>query len=147
MKRLEQERAELNSRMKAESDPIVRDRLGGALSFLDDELRERTRLVTAAARLQAEQARIYYALQNVYTHVVAVNSADAALKETAGDALKQSLTGLSEQVNAVAEALESVAALDFEPITPIAPTEQKAADPQRAPSQAQGRAAPVKDRG
>ncbi len=121
-KRLEAERDHLASRVQAEKDDVVHQRLAAALASLDDQLRQRARLVTAAARLEAEQTRIHYALENLYTQVIAVKSADAASADVAGTGLRQSLARLGDEVNAVAESLEAVNRGEESlpsPVTPI----------------------------
>ena len=105
--RLETERRSLTTRIESELDSVVRDRLSSALHSLDEQMRQRASPVTSAERLGAERTRIHYALENLYTQVLAVKSADSASADVAGSGLRQSLARLSDEVSAVAESLEA----------------------------------------
>jgi len=121
-KRLETERCELTTRIESERDGVVRDRLSSALHSLEDQMRQRANLVTSAERLGAERTRIHYALENLYTQVLAVKSADSASADVAGSGLRQSLARLSDEVSAVAESLEATSrgeGLLPSPVSPV----------------------------
>ncbi|HEX4804168.1 MAG TPA: hypothetical protein VFV14_11680 [Myxococcaceae bacterium] len=120
--RLETERRELTTRIESERDSVVRERLSSALHSLEDQMRQRANLVTSAERLGAERTRIHYALENLYTQVLAVKSADSASTDVAGSGLRQSLARLSDEVSAVAESLEATSreeALLPAPVSPV----------------------------
>lgn len=106
--RLRRERAGLEGRVAAERDEIVRSRLGAALKSLDGQLAQRAELSTAALRFEAEGTRILYSLENLHTQVLRARSADAASADVAGAGLRRSLEQISQEVDAVAEALEVV---------------------------------------
>lgn len=106
--RLRRERAELEGRIGAERDEIVRSRLGAALQSLDGQLAQRAELSTAALRFEAEGTRILYSLENLHAQVLRARSADAASADVAGAGLRRSLEQISQEVDAVAEALEAV---------------------------------------
>ena len=116
--RLETERRSLTTRIESERDSVVKDRLSSALQSLDEQMRQRASLVTSAERLGAERTRIHYALENLYTQVLAVKSADSASADVAGSGLRQSLARLSDEVSAVAESLEATSR--GEPLLPAA---------------------------
>lgn len=121
--RLERERRELAVKIESEKDAVVRERLSAALKSLDDQLRQRSNLATSAARLAAERTRIHYAVENLYTQVLSVKSADAASADVAGAGLRQSLARLSDEVSAVAESLEATSRgdeLSPAPVLPVA---------------------------
>ncbi len=120
-RRLEAERAELTGRIQSETDQVVRDRLSSALKSLEDQVKQRSNIVTSAARLEAERTRIHYALENLYTQVLSVKSADAASADVAGAGLRQSLSRLSDEVSAVAESLEAVSREDESLLAPVSP--------------------------
>ncbi|WP_241757798.1 hypothetical protein [Myxococcus landrumensis] len=105
-RRLESEREALSTRMEAEKDAVVRERLKGALAALDSQRAQRAELATAADRLEAEYMRLYYTLEGLYAQVLRVRSADAAGEDIAGLGLRQSVEQLGAEVEAVTEALE-----------------------------------------
>jgi hypothetical protein len=103
--RLRAERDALAERLAAEQDAIVHDRLGQALAALDQQLVHRAALATAAARLEAENTRILYTIENVHMQLLRARSTDMGAPELGGR-LRDSLRELGTQVEAVAEALE-----------------------------------------
>ncbi|WP_257457534.1 AAA family ATPase [Archangium lipolyticum] len=107
-RRLEDERAQLSARVESERDAVVKERLEGALRLLDEQRRQRAELATAASRLEAEHMRLYYTLENLYTQVLRVRSADAASADVAGAGLRRSVEQLGLEMDAVAEAVEEV---------------------------------------
>ncbi|HXN81149.1 MAG TPA: hypothetical protein VN883_01660, partial [Myxococcales bacterium] len=106
--RLERERAALVGRVSAETDEVTRLRLASALAALDQQRQQRVDLGRSAARFDAEHTRIFYTLESLYTQVVRMRSADAGSVDVAGAGLRRSLDLLSQEVNALAEALEKV---------------------------------------
>ena len=102
---LRAERDALAERLTAEQDAIVRDRLGQALAALDQQLVHRAALATAAARLEAENTRILYTVENVHMQLLRARSTDMGAPELGGR-LRDSLRELGTQIEAVAEALE-----------------------------------------
>ncbi|HEX8440903.1 hypothetical protein [Archangium sp.] len=106
--RLEEERARVVARVESERDAVVKERLEGALRLLDEQRRQRAELATAASRLEAEHMRLSYTLENLYTQVLRVRSADAASADVAGVGLRRSVEQLGQEMDAVAEALEEV---------------------------------------
>ncbi len=107
-RRLEEERARLAARVESERDAVVKERLEGALRLLDEQRKQRAELATAASRFEAEHMRLYYTLENLYTQVLRVRSADAAGADVAGAGLRRSVEQLGQEMDAVAEALEEV---------------------------------------
>ncbi len=107
-RRLEEERERLSTRVVAEKDAVVRERLQGALTALDAQRAQRAELATAADRLEAEHTRLYYTLEGLYAQVLRVRSADAAGENIAGLGLRQSVEQLGAEVEAVTQALEEV---------------------------------------
>ncbi len=107
-RRLEEERAGVAARVESERDAVVKERLEGALRLLDEQRKQRAELATAASRLEAEHMRLYYTLENLYTQVLRVRSADAAGADVAGAGLRRSVEQLGLEMDAVAEALEEV---------------------------------------
>ncbi|MDY7225946.1 hypothetical protein [Hyalangium rubrum] len=107
-RRLAEERASLSARVEAEADAVVKERLASALAVLDEQRRQRAELATAAARLEAEHTRLYYTLENLYTQVLRVRTADAASEDVAGAGLRRSVEQLGTEMEAVTEALEEV---------------------------------------
>ncbi|HEY3449414.1 MAG TPA: hypothetical protein VGK67_23875 [Myxococcales bacterium] len=105
-RRLRTEHDGLISRVAAENDPVSRQRLESALRALEGQLAQRAELVTAASRLEAEQTRILYTLENLHTQVLRARSADAASADVAGAGLRKGLEQLGEEISAVASALE-----------------------------------------
>jgi hypothetical protein len=99
------ERDALAARVASERDAIVRDRLGQALRALEQQLANRAELVTAATRLEAENTRILYTLENLHMQLLRARSTDMGAPELGGK-LRESLRALGTQIDAVAEALE-----------------------------------------
>ena len=99
------ERDALAARLSNEHDAIVRDRLGQALAALEQQLVHRAALATAATRLEAENTRILYTLENVHMQLLRARSTDIGAPELGGK-LRDSLRELGSQIEAVAEALE-----------------------------------------
>lgn len=115
--RLQSERDSLQRRLAGEQDAVTRQRLGQALEALDQQRTQRTSLLTAASRLEAERTRLLYTLEGLHTQVLAVRStAEAGQEQAAAERLRQSLDTLSSEVSAVAGALESVQAVDAGPV-------------------------------
>ncbi|OJH35127.1 hypothetical protein [Cystobacter ferrugineus] len=107
-RRLEEERARLSARVESETDAVVKERLEKTLRLLDEQRQQRAELATAASRLEAEHMRLFYTLENLYTQVLRVRSADAASADVAGAGLRQSVEQLGLEMDAVASALEEV---------------------------------------
>ncbi len=103
--RLVAERDALAARLAAEHDAIVHDRLGQALGALEQQLAHRAELTTAAARLEAENTRILYTLENLHMQLLRARSTDIGAPELGGK-LRDGLRALGSQIDAVAEALE-----------------------------------------
>jgi hypothetical protein len=106
--RLMREREALQKRIDGESDEVTRMRLASALAALDAQRDQRLELGRAAARFDAEHTRISYTLENLYTQVVRMRSADSSSVDVAGAGLRRSLDMLSKEANALADALERV---------------------------------------
>ncbi|HSK08258.1 MAG TPA: hypothetical protein VK911_01680, partial [Vicinamibacterales bacterium] len=148
------EREALAARLSGESDAIVRDRLGQALGALDQQLAHRAELTTAATRLEAENTRILYTLENLHMHLLRARSTDIGAPELGGK-LRASLRELGTQIEAVAEALEwadAPAGADREASTVRAPGARPARDAsdsragsERAEREAARRAAQARD--
>jgi hypothetical protein len=83
-------------------------RLASALAALDAQREQRAELGRAAARFDAEHTRISYTLESLYTQVVRMRSADSSSVDVAGAGLRRSLDMLSQEANALADALERV---------------------------------------
>ncbi len=106
--RLVREREALQKRIDGESDEVTKMRLASALGALDQQRDQRAELSRAAARFDAEHTRISYTLESLYTQVVRMRSADSSSADVAGAGLRRSLDMLSQEVNALADALEKV---------------------------------------
>ena len=106
--RLRGERADLNARIEAEPDEVVRIRLSSALAALDDQIRGRADLLVSAARIEAEGTRILYSLESLRAQVLRTRVADTSSPEVAGDGLRHGLEQLNREMDAVATALEEV---------------------------------------
>jgi hypothetical protein len=106
--RLSREREALQKRIEGEQDEVTRMRLASALAALDQQRDQRIELNRAAARFDAEHTRISYTLESLHTQVVRMRSADSSSADVAGAGLRRSLDMLSQEVNALADALEKV---------------------------------------
>jgi hypothetical protein len=103
------DREALAARLSNERDEIVRDRLGQALRAFDEQMAHRAELETAATRLEAENTRILYTLENLHMQMLRARSTDIGAPELGGK-LRESLRDLGTQIDAVAEALEFASA-------------------------------------
>lgn len=106
--RLSRERSELAARVEASPDPVVKERLAGALSALDAQVAHRAEIATAAARIEAEGTRILYSLESLRAQVLRAFAADSAASEVTRESLKGGLESLRAEIDAVATALEEV---------------------------------------
>ena len=106
--RLSREREALQKRIEGEQDEVTRMRLASALAALEQQREQRLELTRAAARFDAEHTRISYTLESLYTQVVRMRSADSSSVDVAGAGLRRSLDMLSQEANALADALEKV---------------------------------------
>jgi chromosome segregation ATPase len=106
--RLAREHDALQRRVTVEVDEVVKSRLEAALVALESQRAQRTELARSAARFEAEHTRISYTMESLYTQVVRMRSADAGSIDVAGAGLRRSLDLLSQEVNALADALERV---------------------------------------
>jgi uncharacterized protein YukE len=106
--RLTREREALSRRIDGEADDVTKMRLASALAALDAQREQRAELVRSAARFDAEHTRISYTLESLHTQIVRMRSADSASVDVAGAGLRRNLDLLSQEVNAVADALERV---------------------------------------
>jgi hypothetical protein len=107
-RRLADEHAALTARVEAEKDAVAKERLASALKILEEQRRQRAELGTAASRLEAEHTRLYYTLENLYTQVLRVRTADSISEDVAGAGLRHSVEQLGAEMEAVTEALEDV---------------------------------------
>jgi len=126
--RLTREREALQKRIDGESDEVTRMRLASALAALDAQRDQRLELGRAAARFDAEHTRISYTLENLYTQVVRMRSADSSSVDVAGAGLRRSLDMLSKEANALADALEKVNSGEAERMHKVAAGPGSAAD-------------------
>jgi hypothetical protein len=108
IERLRQERAGLEARIAAESDELVRTRLQGALAALDNQRAQQAEVLKSANRLEAERTRLGYTLDGLYAQVMRVRTAGAEDGEIVQAGLRTSLDQLREEMNALADAVESV---------------------------------------
>jgi hypothetical protein len=106
--RLSREHDALRKRVDTESDEVAKLRLSSALAALEQQRDQRQDLARSAGRFDAEHTRISYTLESLYTQIVRMRSADSSSVDVAGAGLRRSLDMLSEEVNALADALEKV---------------------------------------
>ena len=106
--RLSREHEALRKRVETETDEVAKLRLSSALAALEQQRDQRQDLARSAARFDAEHTRISYTLESLYTQIVRMRSADSASVDVAGAGLRRSLDMLSQEVNALADALEKV---------------------------------------
>ncbi|HMC35481.1 MAG TPA: hypothetical protein VKH65_13765, partial [Myxococcales bacterium] len=133
--RLTREREALQKRVAGESDEVTRMRLASALAALDAQREQRLELARAATRFDAEHTRISYTLESLYTQVVRMRSADSSSVDVAGAGLRRSLDMLSQEANALADALERVNSGEAERMRKVAaaPGGDSGAAPPAAP--------------
>jgi hypothetical protein len=133
--RLMREREVLQKRIDVEADDVTKMRLASALAALDAQRDQRVELARAAARFDAEHTRISYTLESLYTQVVRMRSADSSSVDVAGAGLRRSLDMLSQEANALADALERVNSGEAERMSKVAsgPGTTSTAQPPGAP--------------
>lgn len=108
MERLNTERVGLEARIAGESDELVRSRLQGALTALDNQRAQHAEVLKSANRLEAERTRLGYTLDGLYAQVMRVRTAGAEDGEIVQAGLRTSLDQLREEMNALADAVEQV---------------------------------------
>jgi hypothetical protein len=106
--RLVRERDALQKRIEVEADEVTKLRLSSALAALEAQREQRVELARSAARFDAEHTRIAYTLESLHTQIVRMRSSDSASVDVAGAGLRRSLDLLSQEVDALADALEKV---------------------------------------
>jgi hypothetical protein len=107
--RLEGERSALAARRDAETDPVTRERLGAALAAMEEQARQKAELERHANRLEAEQVRLSWTLETLYTQVVKARSTGSGAAPVEDEHVRRELERLTAEVGAVASALEEVA--------------------------------------
>lgn len=107
LERIERERQSIEARIAGETDEVIRERLRGAVGAIDEQKRQREILLRNANRLEAEHTRLVWTLEGLLSQVIRLRSEGLASTDVAAR-LDQSLLQLSEEVNAVAGALEEV---------------------------------------
>ena len=129
------EREALQKRVAGESDEVTRVRLASALAALEAQREQRQELARAATRFDAEHTRISYTLESLYTQVVRMRSADSSSVDVSGAGLRRSLDMLSQEANALADALERVNSGEAERMRKVAaaPGGDSGAAPPAAP--------------
>jgi hypothetical protein len=106
--RLDRERAELEGRISAETDEIVRGRLKGAVAALDLQRAQHAEVLRSANRLEAERTRLGYTLDGLYAQIMRVRTAEGGSEDVVQAGLRQSLDQLRDEMGALADAVEAV---------------------------------------
>ncbi len=133
LERLEQEKAVLAARASQTKDEAVRRSLGGALAAIADQQRQRAHLGATAERLDAEATRLVLTVEAMSAQVVRLAAASSAPPGSPEATSPEGLPQLQTQIEAVAEALESLAAQDagLAPVAPIAAPAEPGAPAER----------------
>ena len=105
---LPEERAAIAARIEREQDGQVRESLRGALAAIDGQQKERDLLRVAADRLDAEHTRLLYTLEQLAAQFARLRSAGEGAAR-APQELQQGVLQLRSELEAIADALESVA--------------------------------------
>jgi carbonic anhydrase/acetyltransferase-like protein (isoleucine patch superfamily) len=105
--RLDQERAAIAARAEAEKDVQIRESLHGALQAIDGQKQQRESLHLTAERLAAEHTRLLYTLEHLAVQFVRMRSAGADATR-APQELQRGVAQLRDELDAIADALESV---------------------------------------
>jgi chromosome segregation ATPase len=117
--RLDEEKRVLATRAAGSADQAVRRSLEGAVAAIDDQQRQREVLRATAERLDAESTRLVLTLEAMSAQIVRLNStSQSSAAQT--PAMAGSVNQLRDEIEAVAEALESLASPDREIPPPIA---------------------------
>jgi carbonic anhydrase/acetyltransferase-like protein (isoleucine patch superfamily)/uncharacterized protein YukE len=116
--RLAEERVAIEARIEREEDSQVRESLRGALTAIDGQRQEREALRLTADRLDAEHTRLLYTLEQLAAQVARMRSAGEG-PARAPQELQQGVKQLRGELEAIADALESVA---------VAPPDETSAD-------------------
>jgi hypothetical protein len=106
---LEHEKSTLRQRIEASSDVSVKRSLESAIAAIDEQLRQRGLLRQSADRLDAELTRLSWTLDGMGTQLVRLRTAGQEAAGTPDAAALRSMEQLSQEVDAIAEALEQVA--------------------------------------
>ena len=103
-----EEREAIARRLEREQDGQVRESLRGALAAIDGQQKERELLRVAADRLDAEHTRLLYTLEQLAAQFARLRSAGEGAAK-APQELQQGVVQLRSELEAIADALESVA--------------------------------------
>jgi hypothetical protein len=106
---LEKERAAIALKINSTLDPSVRRSLESAVAAIDDQRRQREAMARQADRLDAEMTRLLWTLDAMGAQLARARTAGAELN-AADQGLGSSVKQLHDQISAIADALEGIAA-------------------------------------
>ena len=106
LQRLDEERAALEKRIAQAQDEQIRGSLGGALTAIAEQRKQRELLKLAADRLDAEHTRLLYTLEGLASQFVRMRTAGAQGRDPVD--LERSVGQLRQELDAIADALDEV---------------------------------------
>jgi carbonic anhydrase/acetyltransferase-like protein (isoleucine patch superfamily) len=119
--RLDAEKAQLEKKIAATDDEVVRLSLASAVAAIEEQKKQRQLLARNADRLDAEATRLYWTLDALAAQLVRMRSAGAEMAQGPDAELTKSVERLQGEIVAIADALEQVTKDDRAPSASSSP--------------------------
>jgi len=116
---LEGERAALQKRLEAVTDDHVRRSLSSAVAAIDEQKRQRELMARTADRLDAELTRLLWTMNGMGAQLVRLRTAGAEVGAAGDLEAAKGVKKLQEEIGAIADALEEIAAVQRAEIIPV----------------------------
>ena len=116
---LERARAGLQKRLDAATDEHVRKSLASALAAIDEQQRQRALIARTADRLDAELTRLLWTMDGMSAQLARLRTAGAEVSAAADVEVSRAVKKLQDEIGAIADALEEIAADQRGEIVPV----------------------------
>ncbi|HZN95054.1 MAG TPA: hypothetical protein VFB81_20210 [Myxococcales bacterium] len=116
---LERARAGLQKRLDAATDEHVRKSLASALAAIDEQQRQRALMARTADRLDAELTRLLWTMDGMSAQLARLRTAGAEVSAAADVEVSRAVKKLQDEIGAIADALEEIAADQRGEIVPV----------------------------
>ena len=116
---LEGARDGLQKRLDAATDEHVRKSLASALAAIDEQQRQRALMARTADRLDAELTRLLWTMDGMSAQLARLRTAGAEVSAAADVEVSRAVKKLQDEIGAIADALEEIAADQRGEIVPV----------------------------
>ncbi|HYV48838.1 MAG TPA: hypothetical protein VFA20_28460 [Myxococcaceae bacterium] len=117
---LEEERAAIQKRLESVTDEHVRRSLASAVAAIDEQKRQRELMARTADRLDAELTRLLWTMDGMGAQLVRLRTAGAEVGAAGDMEAARGVKRLQDEIGAIADALEEIAAAQRAEIIPVA---------------------------